>query len=64
MGRGGQAAGGKSFDDFIANYVDGREPYPLERRSFRWRGSKVTADTILEPRIGLASALDSRLAGW
>ena len=52
------AAGGKSFTDFAAKYVDGREPYPWSQ-ILPLAGLKVAADTILEPRIGLASALDS-----
>jgi predicted metalloprotease with PDZ domain len=52
------AAGGKRFTDFAAKYVDGREPYPWSQ-ILPLAGLKVAADTILEPRIGLASALDS-----
>ena len=38
VARGDQAAaGGKSFTDFAARYVDGREPYPVGPRSSRSR---------------------------
>jgi predicted metalloprotease with PDZ domain len=52
------AAGGKSFTDFAARYVDGRQPYPWSQ-ILPLVGLRVAADTILEPRIGLASTLDS-----
>jgi predicted metalloprotease with PDZ domain len=52
------AAGGKSFTDFAARYVDGREPYPWAQ-ILPLAGLRMATDTILEPRIGLASALDS-----
>jgi predicted metalloprotease with PDZ domain len=52
------AAGGKSFAEFAAKYVDGREPYPWAQ-VLPLAGLRVATDTILEPRIGLASALDS-----
>jgi predicted metalloprotease with PDZ domain len=52
------AAGGKSFTDFAARYVDGREPYPWPR-ILPLAGLRMATDTIHEPRIGLASGLDS-----
>lgn len=52
------AAGGKSFTDFAAKYVDGREPYPWSQ-ILPLAGLRVATDTIREPRIGLASGLDS-----
>ncbi len=52
------AAGGKSFTDFAARYVDGREPYPWTQ-ILPLAGLRVVTDTLMEPRIGLASALDS-----
>jgi predicted metalloprotease with PDZ domain len=52
------AAGGKSFAEFAAKYVDGREPYPWAQ-VLPLAGLRVATDTILEPRIGLASGLDS-----
>jgi predicted metalloprotease with PDZ domain len=52
------AAGGKSFTEFAARYVDGREPYPWGQ-ILPLAGLRIATDTIMEPRIGLASALDS-----
>ena len=52
------AAGGKSFTDFAARYVDGREPYPWAE-ILPLAGLRMATDTIREPRIGLASGLDS-----
>jgi predicted metalloprotease with PDZ domain len=52
------AAGGKSFTDFAARYVDGREPYPWGQ-ILPLVGLRIATDTVMEPRIGLASALDS-----
>jgi len=52
------AAGGKSFTEFAARYVDGREPYPWSQ-ILPLAGLRMATDTLMEPRIGLASALDS-----
>jgi predicted metalloprotease with PDZ domain len=52
------AAGGKSFTEFAARYVDGREPYPWNQ-ILPLAGLRMATDTFMEPRIGLASALDS-----
>ena len=52
------AAGGKSFTDFAARYVDGRDPYPWDR-ILPLAGLRMVSDTLMEPRIGLASGLDS-----
>ncbi|HUR94216.1 MAG TPA: PDZ domain-containing protein [Gemmatimonadales bacterium] len=53
-----KAAGGRSFTEFAAKYVDGREPYPwaqvLPLAGLRW-----VSDTFREPRLGLAAAKDS-----
>jgi predicted metalloprotease with PDZ domain len=53
-----QAAGGRSFTDFYTRYVDGRDPYPLER-ILPLAGMRVTADTLREPRLGISTAADS-----
>ena len=53
-----RAAGGRSFADFDARYVDGREPYPFDRM-FALAGLRLGADTIREPRLGLAGGPDS-----
>jgi len=51
-----RAAGGKSFEDFNAKYIDGREPFPyasvLPLGGFRLEAKR-------EPRIGVTSAPDS-----
>jgi predicted metalloprotease with PDZ domain len=53
-----QAAGGRSFTDFYARYVDGRDPYPLDRIA-PLAGMRVAADTVREPRLGIQTAPDS-----
>jgi predicted metalloprotease with PDZ domain len=51
-------AGGKSFNDFAARYVDGRVAYPWAE-VLPLAGLRAVADTIREPRVGIATALDS-----
>jgi predicted metalloprotease with PDZ domain len=53
-----RAAGGRSFADFAARYVDGREPYPWDQ-VLPLAGLRMVADTIREPRLGLAAGQDS-----
>jgi len=53
-----RAAGGKSFDDFNAKYIDGREPFPYET-VLPLAGFRIKVDTIREPRLGVSSAPDS-----
>jgi predicted metalloprotease with PDZ domain len=53
-----RAAGGRSFTDFYARYVDGRDPYPLDR-ILPLAGMRVVTDTVREPRLGLQTAADS-----
>ncbi len=53
-----KAAGGRSFTDFAAKHVDGREPYPWAR-VLPLAGLRVVSDTIREPRLGLAAERDS-----
>jgi predicted metalloprotease with PDZ domain len=53
-----KASGGRSFADFAAKYVDGREPYPWAQ-VLPLAGIRMVTDTIREPRIGLAAARDS-----
>ncbi len=53
-----RAAGGKSFTDFDAKYIDGRDPFPYET-VFALAGLRVTADTVREPRLGVSAAPDS-----
>ncbi len=54
----GRAAGGKSFTDFDARYIDGREPYPYDTM-LKLAGLRLASDTIREPRLGLGGAPDS-----
>lgn len=53
-----RAAGGRSFTEFNAKYVDGREPYPWDQ-VLALAGLKTVADTIREPRLGIATSQDS-----
>ena len=53
-----RAAGGKSFDDFNAKYIDGREPMPFAT-VLPLAGFRLKVDTIREPRLGVTSAPDS-----
>jgi len=53
-----RAAGGKSFDDFNAKYIDGREPFPYAS-VLPLAGFQLKVDTIREPRLGVSSAPDS-----
>ncbi len=60
-----RAAEGKSFDDFWARYVDGRELYPWEE-VLPLAGLIFTEDTTRRPLIGIFPAPDStgvRIAG-
>jgi predicted metalloprotease with PDZ domain len=53
-----RAAGGRSFTNFYAQYVDGRAPYPLDR-ILPLAGMRVATDTVREPRLGLQTTADS-----
>jgi predicted metalloprotease with PDZ domain len=53
-----RAAGGKSFDDFNAKYIDGREPMPYAS-VLPLAGFRLKIDTIRVPMIGVSSAPDS-----
>ena len=53
-----RAAGGKSFAEFNAKYIDGREPFPYAT-VLPLAGFRVKVDTIREPRLGVSSAPDS-----
>jgi predicted metalloprotease with PDZ domain len=52
------AAGGRSFADFNTKYVDGREPFPWDQ-VLPLAGLRQKADTIREPRLGIAAGGDS-----
>jgi predicted metalloprotease with PDZ domain len=53
-----RAAGGRSFTEFNAKYIDGREPFPWSDVLPR-AGLRIAADTVHEPRVGLATGQDS-----
>ncbi|MDQ8154034.1 MAG: hypothetical protein P3B98_05150 [Gemmatimonadota bacterium] len=53
-----RAAGGQSFRDFDARYIDGRDPYPWDRW-LRLAGWRLAADTVREARLGVVLAPDS-----
>lgn len=52
------AAGGTSFDDFTAKYIDGREPLPWAEVLPK-AGLRMVADTVREPWIGVSSSADT-----
>lgn len=51
-------ASGKSFEDFYARFVDGREPYPLDS-ILRLAGLRVGGDEQREPRLGVTTMQDT-----
>jgi predicted metalloprotease with PDZ domain len=53
-----KAANGKSFRDFYARYIDGREPFPYDR-VYPLAGLRVARDTTHVPQLGIASLQDS-----
>jgi predicted metalloprotease with PDZ domain len=53
-----RAAGGRSFADFNARYVDGREPYPWGQ-VLPLAGLRMVQDTVREPRLGISTSQDS-----
>jgi predicted metalloprotease with PDZ domain len=53
-----QAAGGKGFDDFIARYVDGRDPYPMAS-VLRQAGMLLVTDSTRVARVGVSTQRDS-----
>jgi predicted metalloprotease with PDZ domain len=53
-----RAAGGRSFDDFNAKYIDGREPFPWET-ILPLAGLRLHVDSIREPWIGIGTNVDS-----
>jgi predicted metalloprotease with PDZ domain len=52
------AAGGKSFAEFYAKYIDGREPYPWDT-ILPLAGLRLALDTMRVPTLGLATAADT-----
>lgn len=53
-----RAAGGRSFADFNARYVDGREPFPWAT-VLPLAGLRLNVDSIREPWIGVSTNIDS-----
>jgi len=53
-----RAAGGRSFTDFNARYIDGREAYPW-RTLLPLAGLQFVSDSVREPRLGVFTAADS-----
>jgi predicted metalloprotease with PDZ domain len=53
-----RAAGGRSFAEFNARYIDGRDPFPWDDALPR-AGLRIASDTLQEPRVGIATAQDS-----
>jgi predicted metalloprotease with PDZ domain len=52
------AAGGRSFADFNARYIDGREPFPFDQ-VLPLAGMRMAADTVRDPRLGISTQADS-----
>lgn len=53
-----QVAGGRSFEEFAAKYVDGRDPYPWAE-ILPLTGLTMETDTVRAPRIGIGTSQDS-----
>jgi predicted metalloprotease with PDZ domain len=53
-----RAAGGRSFTAFDQRYIDGREPFPWDS-VLPLAGLRIAADTVREPRVGVATAQDT-----
>jgi len=53
-----KAANGKSFRDFSARFVDGRQPFPYDQ-VFPLAGLRIARDTSRVPQLGIASLQDS-----
>jgi predicted metalloprotease with PDZ domain len=53
-----KAAKGKSFTDFYARYIDGREPFPYDK-VLPLAGLRLAHDTAHVPQLGIASLQDS-----
>jgi predicted metalloprotease with PDZ domain len=49
-----EAAGGRPFAEFASRYIDGREPFPWASVA-PLAGLRYVADTVSEPRIGVAT---------
>lgn len=56
-----RAANGKSFTDFNARYIDGREPFPWDA-VLPLGGMRLARETFNEPRVGIGTVQDSSRA--
>jgi predicted metalloprotease with PDZ domain len=53
-----RAANGRSFTDFNARHIDGREPFPWDA-VLPLGGMRLARDTFNEPRVGIGTVQDS-----
>ncbi len=53
-----KVARGKSFADFYARYIDGRQPFPYDR-VLLLAGLRLARDTVHVPQLGISSLQDS-----
>ena len=53
-----RGAGGRSFTDFNARYVDGRDPFPYAQ-VLPLAGLRLQSDTMRVPRLGVSTTGDS-----
>jgi predicted metalloprotease with PDZ domain len=53
-----KAAGGRSFAEFNARYINGRDPFPFDQ-ILPLAGMRMTSDTVRDPRLGLSTNADS-----
>jgi predicted metalloprotease with PDZ domain len=53
-----RAANGKSFTDFYARYIEGRDPYPWDS-VLPLAGMRLVRSTVNEPRVGIGTVQDS-----
>jgi predicted metalloprotease with PDZ domain len=53
-----RAAGGRSFEEFAARYIDGREPFPWDT-VLPLAGLRLATDSINEPRVGVSTSTDT-----
>lgn len=53
-----RAAGGRSFQDEYARYVDGRDPYPWDR-VLPLAGLRLVTDSLRTPLLGVSTRSDS-----
>jgi len=53
-----KVARGKSFADFYARYIDGRQPFPYDR-VLPLAGLRLARDTVHVPQLGISSLQDS-----